>query len=342
MTSKWFQIPLKNTSAREMATTETQPIKRLTLSISQVAPLIGLDNYGNFPRVVCEVWRRFNPAEFRDFELRMKSAGHALANASELNDIWETDDLLGTNILEQVRALNNDTNKTSAEMTKSQAVISEYINQHARLSNTEKAELVKKVCSVTNKSHGVTNEDAILAEFCALTDKRLTGTQGWVEIKLAGAAQLDMADCAMEWVVIGKYDGVTTDGELVEAKMRQKGLFKSMRDYENVQVQLYLHALGALSGYLVEGFSSSSKTAKAPKANKLNMEVKQKLIIYIHDLAYDASYVEEIILARLRNFTSYFKELMLDTARKEKILKSDASEYAKYREEYLGIEEIVF
>ena len=74
----------------------------------------------------------------------------------------------------------------------------------------------------------------------------------------------------------------------------------------------------------------------------INMEEKQKLTIYIHDVVYDASYVEEIILSRLCNFTSYFKELMLDTARKEKILKSDASEYIRYREEYLGIEEIVF
>ena len=29
-----------------------QELKKLTISISQVAPLIGLDNYGNFPRVV--------------------------------------------------------------------------------------------------------------------------------------------------------------------------------------------------------------------------------------------------------------------------------------------------
>lgn len=56
--------------------------KRITISISQVAPLIGLDNYGNFPRIVCELWRKFNPADFREFEIRMKSGGHTLANSA--------------------------------------------------------------------------------------------------------------------------------------------------------------------------------------------------------------------------------------------------------------------
>jgi hypothetical protein len=344
-------------------------IKRIRLSISQVAPLIGLDNYGNFPRIVCEVWRRFNPEEFRELELQLKSAGHQLANASELNDIWEIDDLLGTNILEKVRALNSDTNKTSADMTKSQAAITEYIKQQTGIQEDKKAELVKKVCSVTNKSHGVTNEDSILAEFCTLTDKKLQDTQGWVEIKLEGDVASQIATQELEWVVIGKYDGVTTDGELVEAKMRQKGLFKQMRDYENVQVQLYLHALDTKNAFLVEAFSSSSKgtstsasrsktngttTTKSKSkaksenkvadkvADKVDEDAKTKLALYIHDVVYDASYVEEIILARLRNFTKYFKDLMLDTSRKENILKSDPREYARYREEYLGIEELEF
>lgn len=368
---------------------ELASLKRITLSISQVAPLIGLDNYNNFPRVVCEVWRRFNPVEFRELELQLKTAGHQLANASELNDIWEIDDQLGTNILEQVRALNSNTNKTSSDMIKSQAVITEYINQQSGIQEDKKAELVKKVCSVTNKSHGVTNEDSILAEFCSLTEKKLQDTQGWVEIKLDGDVSTQVAGQDLEWVIIGKYDGLTTDGELVEAKMRQKGLFKQMRDYENVQVQLYLHALECKSAFLVEAFSSSSKAtatrtntntkakAKATSTStstkketskrtsketskdageeasedkkteqeleaKPEPEAKTKLTVYIHDVAYDASYVEEIILARLRNFTKYFKDLMLDTSRKENILKCDTREYARYREEYLGIEELEF
>ena len=315
--------------------------KRITISISQVAPLIGLDNYGNFPRIVCEIWRRINPGEFREFELRMKSVGHALANSSEMNDIWEADDLLGTNILEKVRSLNANTNKTSSDMTKSQAAISEYITQHIGIANDKKEELIKKVCSITNKSHGVSNEDAVLDEFCKLSGKTLQGTQGWVEIPLSplGANTIIMGDIELEWVLVGKYDAITMDGELVEAKMRQKGLFKSMRDYENVQVQLYLHALGYQNGFLVEGFSKSSTKKKITDTKS---DTKSKLILYTHEVVYDASYVIEIILARLVAFTRYFKSLMTDSTRKESILKSNPSEWKTYIEEYLEVPQLDF
>jgi hypothetical protein len=322
--------------------------KRLTISISQVAPLIGLDNYGNFPRIVCELWRRFNPSEFREFELRMKSAGYTLANSSEMNDIWEMDEKLGTNILEKVRSLNSNTGKTSADMTKSQAAISDYITQQTNLSSDKKAELIKKVCSITNKSHGVTNEDAVINEFCKLSCKTLQGTQGWVEIPLSSLGASNNisvlgSDIELEWVLVGKYDGITTDGELVEAKMRQKGLFKSMRDYENVQVQLYLHALGCPNGFLVEGFSKvPTKKKKADAKASSETDTKAELILYTHEVIYDSSYVNEIILARLVAFTKYFAGLMKDTSRKENLLRSDKSEWNKYIEEYLDTERIDF
>ena len=311
--------------------------KRITISISQVAPLIGLDNYGNFPRIVSELWRKYNPVEFRDFELRLKSEGQALANSSEMNDIWEADELLGTNILEKVRALNANTDKSSADMTKSQAMISDYITQQTGLTSDKKAELVKKVCSITNKSHGVINEDAILDEFCKLSGKSIQGTQGWVEIPIS---TIIVGNIELEFALIGKYDGITMDNELVEAKMRQKGLFKSMRDYENVQVQLYLHALGFKNGFLVEGFSKAAtrkKTKKLEKPEPPEKLDKSELVLFTHEVAYDASYVEEIILARLVAFTKYFVDLMADATRKESILKSDSSEWKKYLEEYLEI-----
>ena len=334
--------------------------KRITISISQVAPLIGLDNYGNFPRIVSELWRKYNPVEFREFELRLKSAGHALANSSEMNDIWEADELLGTNILEKVKSLNSNTEKTSSDMTKSQAMISEYITQQSGITSDKKAELIKKVCSITNKSHGVTNEDAILDEFCKLSGKTIQGTQGWVEIPISkststststskiiftpGTSTTISGNIELEWVLVGKYDGITMDSELVEAKMRQKGLFKSMRDYENVQVQLYMHALGFKNGFLVEGFSKATtrkkknaKDTSDTKLDKTEKVEKAELVLYTHEISYDASYVEEIILARLVAFTRYFGDLMADSTRKENILKSNPNEWKMYLEEYLEI-----
>lgn len=300
----------------------TQQPKRITLSVSQIAPLIGMDNYNNFPRIFCEIWRKYNPQDFREFEVRMKDTGISqLANANEMNDLWVIDELLGTNIIQQVKELTSNKEKTSSQMVKTQEDIAKYINQQANLNVVQKEELSKKVCSITNKNHGVNNENAILTEFCRLSDKVLQQEQGWVEIPL-------LLKDSVYWVIIGKYDGITTEGELVEAKMRQKCLFKKMRDYENVQVQLYLHGLGFQQGYLVESFTNK----------------KSEMQLYTHEIRYNDEYVSEIILERLKQFIKFFEMIMLDEQKKTDILKGDTKReiYKEYESEYLGIESMNF
>lgn len=235
--------------------------KRLTLSISQIAPLVGLDAYNNFPRIICELWRKYDPKDFKTFETMLKLKGLQIATSSDMNDIWETDEALGTNILEQVKTINSNKEKTSGDMVSQQEAVTKYINSNDKLKNMDniqKQELAKKVCSATNKMHGVINEDSVLAEFCRLSEKTIKDTQGWVEIKVSKEESSESSESSLpiSWVIVGKYDAVTTDNELVEAKMRQKCLFKKVRDYENVQVQLYMHALQLEQGYLVESYTN--------------------------------------------------------------------------------------
>lgn len=339
--------------------------KRITISISQVAPLIGLDNYNNFPRIVCEIWRRYNPEEFRNFELRLKDQGAKLANASELNDIWEMDELYGTNILDKVKELNANRDKTSKEMVKLQDEIIANIKKVKDISQKEIDEISLKICSVTNKMHGVNNEDNILAEFSKLCEKTIINTQGWVEIPL-GTSNLS-SSLTIEWLLIGKYDGITTENELVEAKMRQKGLFKRMRDYENVQVQLYLRALGFKNAYLIEGFTknTSIKTDQTNKSSVKSKSTKKTVTlkdvdvvidksdevvtklpmqIYVHEIQYDECYVNEIILERLIKFKAFFEMFIENDKMKEEVLSNDPKRiiYHKYLDEYLDISNVDF
>jgi succinate dehydrogenase flavin-adding protein (antitoxin of CptAB toxin-antitoxin module) len=320
-----------------MATTTQNNIKRITLSISQIAPLIGIDNYNNFPKIFCEIWRRYNPEEFREYELKLKEEGNNnLANSSEMNDIWEIDMQFGTNLIQQVKTLNENKEKSSSEMVKIQDDITKYINKQNTLTDIQKNELTKKICSITNKNHGVNNEDTILKEFCYLTEKTLQKEQGWVEIPLIN-------NNLGNWIVIGKYDGITTENELVEAKMRQKALFKKMRDYENVQVQLYLHALTYKQAYLVECISNN-KTNKSGKANiktdsKTDSKTENNMQLYIHEIQYDPEYVNEFILDRLKKFVNFFENIITNEQKKIELLKGDNKReiYKYYEEEFLGI-----
>jgi len=297
--------------------------KRITISISQIAPLVGLDAYNNFPRIICEIWRKAYPEDFKVFENKLKLEGIQTATSNEMNDIWEADEALGTNILQQVKDINANKDKTSGDMVSQQEAITKYINDNEKLANLndkQKEELSKKVCSVTNKMHGVINEDSVLSEFCRLSEKTIKNTQDWLEIQIKS----ELITSNINWILVGKYDAVTTDNELVEAKMRQKCLFKKVRDYENVQVQLYLHALKFDQAYLVEAYTN--------KKNQRN--------IYVNEIKYDESYVVDIVLERITKFIKFFEVMMGSEELKEGLLKGDKNRkiYRKYENDYLGIE----
>jgi hypothetical protein len=293
-------------------------MQSLRISISQVAPLVGLDAYNNFPRIVCELWRRYNPEDFKNMENRLKTQGLQIATASEMNDIWEADTILGTNILEKVKELNINKDKTSSDMVKSQDTIKQMINEQKTLTQEQKDDLVKKVNTVTNRAHGVNNEDGILAEFCRLSEKTIKDTQGWVQMELNNSVANNIS-----WLLVGKYDAVTTEDELVEAKMRQKSLFKKMRDYENVQVQLYLHILQFQQAYLVESITNK----------------KGKMDMYVNEVAYDYDYSIQLV-EWLNAFTRFFDEFVNNDKMKEIVLSGDKDRkiFKTYEKEYLGIE----
>ena len=311
--------------------------KRLTISISQIAPLVGLDSYNNFPRIICEIWRKYNPTDFKIFEEKLKEQGKQISTSSEMNDIWETDEALGTNILQQVKDINSNKDKSSGDMVSQQDAITKYINNNEKLSNLDdkqKEDLAKKVCSVTNKMHGVINEDSILDEFSRLSEKTIKNTQDWLEIpitrnlELTETAVSQSISLPINWILVGKYDAITTDNELVEAKMRQKALFKKVRDYENVQVQLYLHALKFVKAYLVESYTN--------KKGVRNM--------YVNEINYDESYVVDTVLERIVKFTEFFEIMMSNDTFKEGLLNGDKDRkiYKIYEKEFLGIEKIDF
>ena len=309
------------------------PTKRLTISISQIAPLVGLDAYNNFPRIICEIWRKYDPNDFKTFESKLKSKGLQIATSSDMNDIWEADEALGTNILEQVKQINFNTEKSSSSMVSQQEAITKYINTDKKLQtmdDTQKQELAKKVCSATNKMHGIINEDSVLAEFCRLSEKTIKDTQGWINIPVSKDSKdsSSASPLSINWFIVGKYDAITTDNELVEAKMRQKCLFKKVRDYENVQVQLYMHGLQLEQGYLVESYTNK----------------KGENNIYVNDIKYDSDYVNDIVLERISKFIKFFEIFLSEDDIKESLLKGDGDRkiYKIYEKDYLGIEDLDF
>jgi hypothetical protein len=67
-------------------------------------------------------------------------------------------------------------------------------------------------------------------------------------------ATVSSDDGEFEVVVGGRVDGWSGDDEIVELKVRQKRLFRQMREYETIQVQAYLRLTGAQRCRFAEKF----------------------------------------------------------------------------------------
>jgi len=57
-------------------------------------------------------------------------------------------------------------------------------------------------------------------------------------------------------VVVGKFDGFADDGTLVEIKQRTRRLFGVVKEYENVQVHVYMKMAEVETAHLVEKFQN--------------------------------------------------------------------------------------
>ena len=74
-------------------------------------------------------------------------------------------------------------------------------------------------------------------------------------------------------VVVGKFDGFANDGTLVEIKQRTRKLFGEVREYENVQVHVYMKMAEVETAQLVEKYEDK---------------------LMVHDIQYDDDFMCEI------------------------------------------------
>jgi len=86
-------------------------------------------------------------------------------------------------------------------------------------------------------------------------------------------------------VVVGKFDGFAEDGTLVEIKQRTRRLFNVVKDYENVQVHVYMKMAQVETAHLVEKFEDK---------------------IMIHNIYWDDDFMIEVEVELERVVNEYF------------------------------------
>ena len=116
---------------------------------------------------------------------------------------------------------------------------------------------------------------------------------------------------------------MTSCGKVIEAKKRQKGLFKRLRDYEKIQIQSYLFGTSCQNGYLVESYSHSG----GMDFNMISVQL-------------ESEFVQNTIVARLTAFVNFFMDLLDNPSWQTIIIQNDKDKflYQTYINQYLKLD----
>ena len=216
---------------------------RVVIKASDVAACIGLNPYKPATEVRDELWKKYWPDTFEGLTKR-EEAQISLAKSSEAQKILA--------MAVSFRA------KDSAEAQANYEKAKKDIEICTTLSPEDREKVIEHLRSTCYTTHGTRSEDKTAAKVTEETGVTLLRDNAFYTLPL-----LETED-GTTFHVTGKIDRIEVDADgrrtLVEIKNRTRCLFKSLRDYENVQIQVYLRMLGLNRAKLIEQYNNTTNT----------------------------------------------------------------------------------
>ena len=176
---------------------------------------------------------------------------------------------LGKEILNTINSID-----ISTESKREQ--INDIISERVDLNENDKNVLLKKTENVINTTHGILKEDPAILQFEKKFKVKLDTTQVYNSKQFKGI-----------YYIGGKVDGLYIDSSdstksyVVEVKNRTKGFFSSLRDYESVQIQLYMWLLNLNQAKLVENYNDKLRITIIYKNDLFINSILEYLSIFI-------------------------------------------------------------
>ena len=211
---------------------------RIVLKASDVAAILGRNQYKPRQDILQDLWKKYSPATFTG-KTKKDRAEEALSVSSEAQAVL-------------ARAVNAKA-KDSFEVQKIYSEALEKVNSDTKLSATQKAEVAEHLRSRVYTTHGTRSEDK--------TAEKVAVQENVKWVKDNSFYNFDVCELGdKKFVVTGKIDRIEErpDGSkvLVEIKNRTNRLFRKVVEYEMIQVQVYLQMLGLVHAKLVEQYNN--------------------------------------------------------------------------------------
>jgi len=172
------------------------------------------------------------------------------------------------------------------------------------LDNNKKEELKNNIENLINTNFGTTNEYGALEIYELKNNVKLNKTQVYTSVKCHETDK-------NIWFVGGKVDGLLDTSKIVEVKTRTRCFFKDVRDYENTQMQMYMHIYNIDKTDLVEYLPNNKikiKITGIKKDEKYIKSLLEKITIFTKNF-------EDFISSSLENKVAFYA--MNDSDKKE-------------------------
>ena len=292
-------------------------MKKLTFSTSNLFIIMNMNFFKKFDKVVLGTWKSFNKEDFQKYSTMVSSMvdvtsdkpnqkfiSTSKSNFEQLNELKKKYNL-DDNIHSKIKKCQQSS--SSCQVKKGKEEIFE--SMKLKKIKTEDMERIKQlVNNSTNTVFGCRQEKNTIKEFEVLQNCNVIEGQKRCEYKV------ECFNDTHEIVLVGKIDGVTEDGAIVEIKNRINKNFNFLKDYEKPQIMTYLWMHNANDGFLVENLK------------KKNVESQINVI----SVTYQDNYVEKYVIPHVKRYFKFFKHFMNDEDLKIALLKGDESKVYTY------------
>jgi hypothetical protein len=212
------------------------------INSSKASTICKINRYGNIVDETIYLWKKLDKLHYYECEKKSKEKGNFNETIEHKFETFKKDLDLQKTICEKVH--------TKADIENVKKDMEELIDNNKNLSVDEKKEFKKRIESNIRCEYGTKNEDKVV-ERNNFKDNNLKAHFLSHKFKHNKKEHI--------FTFVGKIDGKTEDGKLIEIKNRVKGFMFKIPKYEICQVHIYMMMMKVKECELVENFGNDQK-----------------------------------------------------------------------------------
>lgn len=259
----------------------------VTIPVSSVYMLVGHNYFKKFIPLVSQTWKRLNRADWLSYSQDAQSSGIIPATLSNKEQLAALSSSAASKFNDGLDLLLQPT-----------LTVDEVVSKKAKLEACKVDERLKTLVNdQINTSYGIHNEEDAIKQ----SGLNITRCQEQFILSVCQYENLDL-NLNVEYKLIGRVDGITYTGEIVEIKNRIRECTGIIRNYEIPQIMIYMHMAGTDRGYIIE---------------------KWKENIQIINVAYIPNYFDTIVKPAIVKYTTFIAEFIKSDIMKKYAINGD-------------------